>query len=244
VLTIQRRTLRADHPNLFLTMGNLATVFIAQEKFKEAEATLEEALAGQRRVFGPQNNATLFTMHALREVYVQQGMMAKAEALAVETLQGRQRALGAEHPRTKDSQRALASLYARVGKFKEAEAIYVQMLETAKRAGKGSEAEVEAMVSLAYVMAEQGRAAEAEPLARAGLEAASQHRFEGWGLHYIRSVMGLVLTRQGKYEEGEKLLEEGHREMEALVQKTEIRDRYLLGDVTKWVTRMRAERRR
>jgi len=81
-------------------MGNLAILYLNQERHDEAEKLLLETVERQRRVLGADHPDTLYSMHALARVVVSQGRRGEAGAIYRKTLEAQKRVLGADHPDT------------------------------------------------------------------------------------------------------------------------------------------------
>ncbi|KAL2124934.1 hypothetical protein VTJ04DRAFT_1299 [Mycothermus thermophilus] len=84
-------------------MHNLASTYIQQGRFKEAEELEVQVLEAQKEVLGHNHPDTLTTMHYLAYTWKHLGRHSEAIALMEECIQGRRRVLGEDHPHTQSS---------------------------------------------------------------------------------------------------------------------------------------------
>jgi hypothetical protein len=99
VLEMRRRVLGDEHPDTFVTMGNLASTYYDQGRWKEAEVLQVQALE-MRRVLGDGHPDTLTAIANLAATYCKQQQWAKAKGLAEELLVLQKQVLGDDHPDT------------------------------------------------------------------------------------------------------------------------------------------------
>ena len=79
---------------------DLASLFLAQGRYRAAEQLDEETLALRRSLLPPGHRDTFESMNGLATVYEREGRYDKAEPLYRKALQGRREVLGAEDPDT------------------------------------------------------------------------------------------------------------------------------------------------
>ena len=72
-LSIRRRVLGVDHPDLADSLNNLANWYHAQGKYDEAEPLYDEALSITRRVLGADHPNTASSLNNLANLYRAQG---------------------------------------------------------------------------------------------------------------------------------------------------------------------------
>jgi tetratricopeptide (TPR) repeat protein len=114
--------------NKLWAYGNLAGMFADHDRYMEAEAMYERALAGYEKALGPEHMSTLSTVNNLGGLYADQGRLAEAEAMYKRALAGCEKALGPEHMSTLSTVNNLGGLYADQGRLAEAEEMYKRAL--------------------------------------------------------------------------------------------------------------------
>ena len=77
---------------------------------------MEQALAAQERVLGPDHPHTLLSRNNLAEAYRAAGQTGEAIALHKQNLTARQQVLGPDHPDTLQSRDSLAAAYQKAGR--------------------------------------------------------------------------------------------------------------------------------
>jgi hypothetical protein len=88
-------------------MVRLAMVYIAQDRYAEAEVMGVQVLELRREVLGERHPDTLYSMQSLALVCNLQGRDNDAISLMDECLQLRREVLGLEHPSTKEAEQLL-----------------------------------------------------------------------------------------------------------------------------------------
>ena len=99
-LTIQKRVLGADHPDVLTTLVCLAAILQSEGSRAEAEQIELETIEVSRRVLGPEHVDTLVAMNNLAVALGEDGSYAEAEKLYLETRVIQVRVLGPHHPDT------------------------------------------------------------------------------------------------------------------------------------------------
>jgi eukaryotic-like serine/threonine-protein kinase len=235
---LDRQLLEIEPERLDATK-NLATVYYDEGKYAQAEALFSRAVEIGRRMFGPEHPETTNAMYHLAGVYGAEGKYAQAEALFNQTLEIRRRALGAQHLGTIEIVSGLASLYQREGKYALAATSAAQVVTGLRRAfgpENPDTAAAEADLALAYVS--QGKFAEAEPVARAALEAGKKVQPDDWQRYRAASLLGESLAGQKKYAESEPLLLEGYQGMLARKERIAAPDRCHLDLAHQWLIQL------
>ncbi|KAL8858287.1 MAG: hypothetical protein Q9178_005150 [Gyalolechia marmorata] len=165
--TYERRkaAIGEEHPETLTSMGDLASTYWKQGRWKEAEGLQVGIIETLKRVLGPEHPDTLTTMANLASTYSDQQRWKESEGLEVEVLEARKRVLGEEHPNTLTSIANLASTYSKQERWKEAEGLEVEVLETMKRVlGEEHPNTLISIANLALTYSDQGRLKEAEGL--------------------------------------------------------------------------------
>ena len=219
---IRKGVLGAEHPETLESMSFLATVYLNQARFPEAEALSFETLETRRRVLGEHDPAVLASQNNLANVYWRQNRLEEGEALHRRTLEERRRLLGPDHPDSIKSMQNLASVLDRQERYDEAVAMNLEALDRLRRAkGPDDPGVLGIMNGLANCYMRQHRFDEAERLHRETLE----RRGRTLGREHpdtLRSINNLanVIWAIGRFEEAGTL----HREA------LEIRRRVLVPD--------------
>ena len=88
-------------------MGNLASTYSNQGRWKEAESLEVQVMDTRKRVLGDSHPSTLTSMNNLAFTFKRQGKHEAAITLMRECCELRKEVLGAEHPYTQSSYEAL-----------------------------------------------------------------------------------------------------------------------------------------
>jgi tetratricopeptide (TPR) repeat protein len=120
VLTLQKKRLGSQHPDVARSLSNLGGVLQAQGKFAEAETVYREALAMRRKLLGSEHPGVANLLGGLAEVLLAQGKFAEAEASARECLAVREKRLP-EGWEMFDARSLLGATLLRQKKYAEAE---------------------------------------------------------------------------------------------------------------------------
>jgi len=115
-----------DHPHMLRSVNGLATIRIKQQRFQEARALLERALAGQVLKLDREHPDTLKTLHDFGILHREQGEHDAAEKFLTEALETRQAKLGRNHPHTLESVHQLGVLRTRQSRYEDAEHLFLE----------------------------------------------------------------------------------------------------------------------
>ncbi|KIJ90039.1 hypothetical protein K443DRAFT_15573 [Laccaria amethystina LaAM-08-1] len=189
------------------SMANLASTFVRQGKFDEAEKLLIQVLNLCTMQLGLEHPDTLTNMNNLAFTFSKQGNLEEAEKLNKQVLNLRTKLVGPEHPDTLISMTNLAFTFSEQGKYEEAEKLNTQVLNLrTKLLGPQHPNTLISMNNLAVKFSEQGKFEEAEKLNMQALDLrrtllGPEHP------HTLDSMNFLALTfsKQGNFEEAEKL---------------------------------------
>ena len=107
-LAIWEKALGKEHPDVALSLNNLAALYDSQGKYAEAEPLHKRSLAIKEKVLGKEHpDVALFggqevlkrvDLNNLAALYDSQGKYAEAEPLHKRSLAIREKVLGKEHP--------------------------------------------------------------------------------------------------------------------------------------------------
>lgn len=115
VLQNRKRILGNDHPEVFVTMGYLATALADLGQFNEALGLIEKVLQFRAETDGEDHLDTIEATNILVIILRGLGRHAKAMHFSQDVLRKRSRLLGGEHPDTIGAVGNLATLYAELG---------------------------------------------------------------------------------------------------------------------------------
>ena len=208
-LSIRERVLGSDHPDVAMSLSNLAALYDHQGRYPEAEPLFNRALSIHEKVLGPDHLDVALVLNNLAALYDSQGRYPEGEPLYERSLDIRERALGPHHPSVATSLNNLASLYSHQFRYAEAERLLERSLAIREQALGPDDPDVaRSLNSLAAVYNHQGRYAEAEPL----LERSLDIRERALGpIHpdVARSLNNLasLYESQSRYAEAKPLLE-------------------------------------
>ncbi len=203
-MSVTQARLGSEHPDVALSINNLAVLYYSQGRYSEAEPLLVQALELRKRLLGLEHPDVAQSINNLAGLYESQGRYSEAESLVLQALELNKRLLGSEHPNVALS---LAVLYYSQRRYSEAEPFLVQALELNKRLLGLEHPDVATSINnLALLYFSQGRYSEAEPLFLETLEL----RKRLLGLEHpdvatsINNLAALYQS-QGRYSEAEPL---------------------------------------
>lgn len=107
-LATVRTRLGAEHPDVALSLNNLAALYSNQGRYSEAEPLYQQALAMRQKLLGAEHPYTAVSLWSLGVLYTNQSRLAEAEPLLLKALQICQQALGNDHPWTTGVQQSLS----------------------------------------------------------------------------------------------------------------------------------------
>jgi tetratricopeptide (TPR) repeat protein len=208
-LAIRERVLGSEHPEVAMSLSNLAALYDHQGRYEEAEPLFKRALDIRERAPEPDHLDVALILNNLAGFYDHQSRYAEAEPLYERSLSIRERALGSEHPSVATSLNNLAAVYDSQGRYAEAEPLLERSLSIREQALDPDHPDVaRSLSSLAAVYNNQGRYEEAKPL----LERSLAIREQALGPDHpdvAKSLNNLaaLYESQGLYAEAKPLLE-------------------------------------
>jgi tetratricopeptide (TPR) repeat protein len=209
-LSAIKERLGEEHPDVALSLSNLASIYDDQGRYAEAEALYHQALELYKRLRVEEHPDVAETLDNLALVYKSQGRYAEAEPLYQQALSMRKRLLGQEHPSVAKSLNNLANLYRLQRRYGEAEPLFQQALSMRKRLlGQEHPSVAKSLTNLANVYRLQGRYAEAEPIYQQALS--MRKRLLGQEHTSVANTLNnlaLLYCDQGRYGEAEPLLQQ------------------------------------
>ncbi|MBP1748989.1 MAG: Kinesin light chain [Deltaproteobacteria bacterium] len=127
-LTIREKTLGPDHPDVAISLNNLAELYRQQGRYAEAEPLFQRSLAIWEKALGPFHPDVAISLNNLAGLYYQMGRYAEAEPLFQRSAAIWENALGPDHPEVAESLGNLAELYRQQGRYAEAEPLFQRSL--------------------------------------------------------------------------------------------------------------------
>jgi eukaryotic-like serine/threonine-protein kinase len=191
---------------LMQTMGK---TYIGLSLDAQAKTLLEHAIATQSRVLGADAPDTLASMAALGKAQANLGQFNDSEKLLRKVLVTQQRVLGSEDPATLETAGHLADTLMLEERFGEAESLIRRTLAIQQQTDTERQASLVSMRTLALVLHDEGKLAEAESFGRESL--ALHERVLGEdhpGTLHSRNALALTLRDEGRYAEADKLFRE------------------------------------
>src|SRR6266487_2425146 len=171
----QAQTVLEEAAKIFEQVGNqagfstalndLAGLYYAQGKYKQAEPLYKRALAIVEKQLGPEHPDTATSLNNLALLYDAQGKYKQAKRLYKRALAIVEKQLGPEHPNTAGSLNNLAALYRAQGKYEQAEPLYQRALAICEQQlGPLHPNTAASLNNLAELYDAQGKYEQAEPL--------------------------------------------------------------------------------
>ena len=188
-----QRLFEGDHPDVALSLNNLAALYDSQGKLSQAEPLYQQALAMLQRLFEGDHPSIALSLNNLAFLYNSQGKLSQAEPLYQQALAMRQRLFEGDHPDVATSLNNLAALYNSQGKLSQAEPLCQQALAMWQRLFEGDHPDVAlSLNNLAALYDSQGKLNQAEPLYQQALTML-QRLFEGDHPNVVSSLNNLAL---------------------------------------------------
>lgn len=120
VLAWRETNLPPGHPDICLSLNNLAVALEKQNLLAEAETMAKKALEGRQALFSPGHIAILRSMSNLAVIFSKQGKLDEAAELSQEASDGFSQYHGDDHDETIRTRKNLAVVWARQKKFEKA----------------------------------------------------------------------------------------------------------------------------
>jgi CHAT domain-containing protein/tetratricopeptide (TPR) repeat protein len=206
------------HPNVALSLNNLAEPLRAQGKYAEAEPHFRRALEINEKSLGSDHVDVATSLINLAGLLRERGDYKAAIPLARRSLVIRVKALGPDHPDTASGLNALAAILDEQGNYEEALRLYrIALAIREKNLGSDHPDVATSLNNLAGALREQGKYGAAEPLSRRAL-AIREKRLGSDHPEVATSLNNLagVLSGQGQYGAAELL----HRRALSIREKT------------------------
>jgi CHAT domain-containing protein/tetratricopeptide (TPR) repeat protein len=217
LLTISEKLLGPDHPDVALSLNNLALLLSDQGQYSAAEPLYRRALAIRERALGSDHPDTAISLNNLAEHLRDQGQYSAAEPLYRRSLEIREKVLGPDHPGVAISLNNLAATLSDQGQYNAADPLYRRSLEIREKVlGPYHPDVARGLNNLAVHLRDQGQYSAAEPLYRRALAI----RERALGSDHLDVALTLnnlaaLLSDQGQFSAAEPL----HRRSLAILEK-------------------------
>jgi CHAT domain-containing protein/Tfp pilus assembly protein PilF len=164
-LAIQETALGKHHPDVAITLNNLAIFYSDQGLYGQAEPLYQRALDIYEGALGRHHPVGTALLNNLASLYLHQGLYGQAEPLFQRALAIKEAALGKHHPDVAIALNNLANLYKDQGLYGQAEPLYQRALDIHEAAlGKHHPDIAISLDNLASLYHDQGLYGQAEPL--------------------------------------------------------------------------------
>jgi CHAT domain-containing protein/tetratricopeptide (TPR) repeat protein len=199
------------HPNLDVSLNNLARVLQDREKLADAEPLFREVVEMLRRRYPERDHPHLAEgLTSLAQVLQAQGKYADAEPLLRDALEMKRRLYPKQdHPYLAVSLSSLATVLQAQRKYADAEGLFREALAMNRRLYPKQDhpGVANSLNNLALVLRDQGKLADAEPLCREALEMRRRLYPKQDHPHLATSLNNLagILKDRGKYGDAEPL---------------------------------------
>src|SRR6266511_3639080 len=127
-LAIWEKALGPDHPQVTLSLDNLASLYRAKGDNTKAEPLAQRALAIKEKALGPEHPDVALSLNNLVMIYQQRVDYSKAEPLAQRALTISEKTLGPEHFGVAHCLNNLGDLYLGRGEYEKAEPMFQRAL--------------------------------------------------------------------------------------------------------------------
>ncbi len=204
-LGIRKKVLEEDNPDLAETFNNLAGLYRAQGKYKEAEEYYNNALATRKKL-GEEHPDLAETFNDLAGLYRAQGKYKEAEEYYNNALAIRKK-LGEDDPDLAETFDSLAGLYQDQGKYEKAEEFYNTALNINKKVlGEDHPDLATTLNNLGLLYKNQGKYEKAEEFYNTALNINKKVFGEDHpDLAATFNNLGLIYRDQGKYNDAEPM---------------------------------------
>ncbi len=120
-LKVAEDTFGPDHPNVAISLNNLAELYISKGNYSEIEPLYKRALEIVEKALGPDHPDVAISLRNLAELYYNQGRYAEAVPLYKSSLEILEEVLGPDHPEVAIMLKHMEALYKMIDKEDDAE---------------------------------------------------------------------------------------------------------------------------
>ena len=166
-LAIYEKALGPDHPDVALSLNNLAELYRTQGRDADAEPLIKRSLAIREKTLGPNHPDVALSLNNLAALYQMQGRYADAEPLYKRSVAIYENVFGPDHPNIATWLNNLASLYHVQGRYADAEPLVKRSLAIREKTLGPNHPDVAlSLNNLAAHYGSQGRLADALPFVK------------------------------------------------------------------------------
>ncbi|MCR4289868.1 MAG: tetratricopeptide repeat protein, partial [Candidatus Scalindua sp.] len=97
-LKVAEDTFGPDHPNVAISLNNIAELYVIKGSYAEIEPLYIRALKINEKALGPDNPDVAISLNNLAELFYNQGRYTEAEPLYKRALKILEETLGSDHP--------------------------------------------------------------------------------------------------------------------------------------------------
>ena len=170
-LVLARQIWGEEHPNVAISLNNLADLYKSQGRYAEAQPLCQQVLEMTKRLFVGDHPDVAGSLNNLALLYKFQGRYAEAQSLYEQALEMTKRLFVGDHSNVAISLNNLAKLYQSQGRYAEALPLYEQALTMTQRLFTSDHPYVAGSLNnLAELYKSQGRYADAQSLYHQALE--------------------------------------------------------------------------
>ena len=123
-----------DHPDVAVTLNNLAGLYETLSRYEEAEPLYKRSLEIKEKALGKDHPSVAVTLNNFAGLYQKLSRYEEAEPLYKRSLEITEKALGKDHPDVAVTLNNLAGLYQTLSRYEEAEPLYKRSLEIKEKA--------------------------------------------------------------------------------------------------------------
>jgi CHAT domain-containing protein len=212
-LKIRESQLGPNHPDVAMSLNNLAVLYEKQGRYREAELIHQRSLKIEESQLGENHPNVALTLNNLAFLYHRQGRYAEAEPLFQRSLKIREQQLGPNHLDVALTLNNLAVLYEDQGRYAEVEPLYQRSLKIREQQLGLNHPDVAiSLNNLAALYQGQNRNRDAEPLLKRALKIREQ-RLGADHLDVATSLNSLAFlyNQEGRRNEAESLYQRSLR---------------------------------
>jgi tetratricopeptide (TPR) repeat protein len=174
-LELNEKALGPEHPDIAVSLNNLAGLYQALGAFEKALPLYQRTLEIREKALGPEHPDTASSLNNLAALYWAMGLYDQALPLNQRALEIREKALGPEHPDTSVSLNNLAMLYHSQGAYDQALPLFQRALQIREKVlGPEHPATATTLSNLAGLYEDQSAYGKALPLYQRALQIAEK----------------------------------------------------------------------
>lgn len=217
ILATRQQQLGEQHLDVAQTLNDLGVALGMQDQMSESEKLLKQALQIREQLAGHDSFPVAESLYNLSFKHMVPGQYQQAESMMTEAIRIKQHVLRPDHPSLTRSMRMLGWLYRKEKRFDEAMAQLQATLAMTQRNGEDSLDQTgRTLRAIADCLQDQGKAMEAEQYYRQALVVLQQALgAKHYAVGQAMNNLGWLLKKNRDSGEGQQLITEGQRIMEA-----------------------------